>query len=262
MGCFEPDVPNAANVGGDYTQLLSQYAGSMPTIFGTEAQWKPQFIRANAEGLSQATPSWLNLFGTAAGAASGAITGANTAYRGANVGDVGALGAGAAEAVRGVNPAGTALLDRLTSTATAGLAAGGQLLPGDVNRISQSVRGDWANRGLATSGGAQLEEAMQLYGAGEGARQSREALASNVAAAQNQQVTQPALALATGQSTAPEMGANMAGQVANWTTGAGPTLMPTSATYDLLNTAYNARAAAQIAGANNQAAIAGSALSY
>lgn len=61
------------------------------------------------------------------------------------------------------------------------LALGNQLDPNDAYRISQSVRANYANRGLGRSNQADLSQALSLYGSGENLRAQRQGYAGNTA---------------------------------------------------------------------------------
>lgn len=258
---INPGTPDAKNVGGQYLHLLDQYVRGLPRVENAEATYKPQFIDTTLAGVEQAQPDWLNLYGTATGTAGNIIGGANTATRWANVGDVASQGGAAADAVRGINPGASALTDELTQTASSQLAAGTQLAPADANRITQSVRSDWSNRGLGTSAPAQLDEAVQLAAGGQNVLVQRESAAAGAVSA-NDWITNPSLALTTGTSAAPVAGAALEGGASALATGAGPTLVSPAQNYDLLNTTYNATAASQLARANNTAGIEGGLMSY
>ncbi len=263
MGCFDitPGTPKPSTVSNEYLNLVGGFEKGMPTLANTEKTYKPGFIDTALGGINQSLNSPNGLLSTYLNLVPG-MTGANTTARTADVNDVGALGAQAASAIRGVNPQGTGLLDTLNEQANLGLGAGSQLLPGEVSRISSGVRGDWASRGLGTSAPAQLDEAMQLYGAGDTARQSRQNFALGVNDANLRGVTAPALSLVTGQNPTTGAATDFLNAASTLAGAAGPSLIPGSQNYDIFNTAYNARAAADIASANNRAAVMGGAMSY
>jgi len=253
--------PGAGRVGGQYYNLLRQYTRGVPLTLDTEQEYKPQFVDEALGNVESATPDWLNLYGTSTGTAGDIIGGANSLSRWYNIGDVAGGGGAAADAVRSINPEVSALTDALTQTASSQLAAGTRLDPADVNRITQSVRSDWSNRGLGTSPPAELDEAVQQATAGQNVLAQREGLASQAISA-NDWITNPALALTTGTSSAPAAGMQLQNEAAAFTQGAGPTLIDPSSNYDIFNTTYNANAAGKIAAANNYAQVAGGALSY
>jgi len=250
-----PQTPSPGKVGSDYLSLVTGFARGEPTLLSTEQQFKPGFIDTALAGVKRGTPDWLSLFGTDTGSALGTQLGANTGARAGQVADIGNLGGAAAAAVRGVNPTGSALADQLAGVSSKELAAGTQLDPASVSRITQGVRGDWAARGLGQSAPAQLDEAVNLATAGQNVLAQREAGAQQAAAVEQGAITNPALSVLETQSNAPALGQSLLAQTAGLTEGAGPTLINPQSNYDIFNTAYNARAAANIAGANNQAAL-------
>src|SRR5690348_13880521 len=114
-----PDVPNPSNVGADYLSLIGGFAKGLPTVYGAEAQYKPLFTKLGLQSTNQSLfgsgnmPGLLKDFGSTVNSLGQTTASANTLARGANVGDVGALGAAAAGAVRSVNPGQSALIDQL-----------------------------------------------------------------------------------------------------------------------------------------------------
>ena len=78
---------------------------------------------------------------------------------------------------RQANPEVAALQDQISGDASQQLALGDQIDPNTGYRITQGVRGDWANRGLGGSLPAGLAESLQLYGGGQQLRQQRQGYA-------------------------------------------------------------------------------------
>ena len=255
-----PATPNPSAVGGDYAQLLAGYQAQVPGLYMQQVQFDPKYTNLALSNTAQSvfgsglTPGLTKDFGGTTQGAGSVLAGANSFSRGANVGDVSALGPAAANAVAGINPQQSALIQQLGQTAGTQLDAGTQLLPSDVNRITQGVRGDWASRGLGASAPSQLDEALQLEGSGQQLLAQREAAAGQAANAE-QLITGPALGLLTGQSQAPMFGQSLLGAGMGLGERAGANLTSPAQSYDIFNTAYNARAAANIAAANNAAAL-------
>ena len=259
-GSTTPEVPNAGNVGADYYNLVKGYTAGVPLLLNAERTYKPGFVDTALGSTDQTLfgsdkePGLIADYTRILEPLSAAEREQNAITRAANVSDMGYLGNAAAKAVGSVNPDQTRLLDTMTETAQEGMNAGTRLLPKDVDTITRSVRSDWASRGLGTSTPAALDEALQLYGGGEQALARRQAAASEAAQA-DQMITLPALNLVTGQSDVPGQGQSWVTTGAGMGQQAGATVVPASQSYDTFNTAYNARAAANIAGANNQAAL-------
>lgn len=265
--CLQPDTPNIGAVGRDYMGLINDFAKGLPTQLTAQQTYQPGFIDTTLSGVNQTafgsgtTPGLVTDYSGLINPLSSATSSANTLARSAGINDVSNLGAAAAGAVGAVNPGQAALTTQLENTAATNLAAGATPLPSDVTRITQQVRGDWANRGLGDSAPAQLDEALQLYGSGQQALAGREAAAGSAIQA-GQNITLPALSLATQQSSIPGQAQSFLGGASSLAGNAGPTLIPTSTAYDALSTTYNAQAAANITGANNLASVIGGALSY
>jgi hypothetical protein len=242
-----PQPANPKSVGRDFASLLQAYTNAQPSIYGSEQTYKPQYAALDVNTIGAALPAIAQWFSSA-----------NSGARTANVGDVNALGPGAAAGVSGVynaaNPDSAALLKKLTESATSGLQAGSQLAPQDVYNATQPVQADYAQRGLFNSDAARLAQALGLATQGQGLLNQRQQFAQQTYgqnAAVNQFQTPLSLGLTQGESQAPGLATAVAG-------GAGPTIISPASTYDMFNTAYNARTASNIAGANNAAASANS----
>lgn len=222
-GSGDVNAPNRRQIGQQYRGLFNTFLGSAGPLLNTEAQYKPQFTEQNLGNLdltlngADGVPGLISL-----------LTGAQSAGRSANQQDFNTL-----------NPQAAALMGQLNDQASSGLAAGGQLAPNDIYRITQGVRGDWANRGLGASSPAQFDEALNLATAGEGLRQSRQGFAQGVAGLNQNQFNSfdnqllPASALAFSQ-------------------GAGPTLFDTGQAGSLLQSVFGeGNANARSTSANN-----------
>jgi hypothetical protein len=185
---------------------------------------------------------------------------ANRAARGANVEDLETLGPAGLDALFALNPAQGDLMRSLTRTASDQLALGTTLDPGTASRITQGVRGDWANRGLGTTQPAQLAEALQLYAGGQNLLAQREDLAGRVGAMQNQFYTQPLMEMLGFGSSAPGAGQTMTATGAALA-GSQPTgTMSMNDVESLFNMLYNAGVSKSIASQNTTASIIGSLL--
>lgn len=137
-------------------------------------------------------------------------------------------------------------MDLLTKSASEQLGAGASLDPSLKAVTEQSIRGGQAARGLGYGPSDVLEESRSLTSLGDQLRQERQGFGMNVAGA-NAAYNMPLMSMLSGQSAAP----GAAGSEAKTS---GPTLFPTTQSYDMFNTLYNAQSASNIAGANNMAA--------
>jgi hypothetical protein len=217
-----PNTPRPGKVGQDYLGLINAYAKGAPTVFNTEEQFKPAYNALNLSELSKSIP---------------ALTG----FLSDNTGK-------ASDIVRNLNPGQANLMDSLTTSANDQLNAGASLDPQLERLFQQSTRGAQAARGMGFGPSDAFKESLGMTEFGNDLRTQREQFATNVAGANSQYETQPALNLLT-QLPAEGMALNQA---------SGPSIIPSNQSYDAFNTAYNARAAANIAGANNSAAAANS----
>lgn len=254
--------PGPSDMAKNYPAMLAALVGGLPELAGAEATYKPEFVSSALNALGQTTPDWLSQITGSAPELSGLETSTNAAAAGGQVDILGLLGPSAAAAVREVNPTGTNLADQSAATAQAQLAAGTQLAPEDANRITSATRSDWSARGLGSSPAAMLAEAVNTATAGQNLLATRESAANSAAQLENQLITAPAAAITQGQSNVPGMASNLVNTAAAFSSNAGPTVIPQSQAYDVFNTDYNAMANAQIAKANNQAAMMGSMMSY
>lgn len=258
-GKYTPEVPHVGGVARQYRQLLNAYAQGMPTVYNTEATYKPQFTALDLSNLQSvlqgvgASPGLLEQFGGATRSAGATTAAANTASRTANVADFTRLGPEALTALKTANPQLSGLMDLLTKQAGEGLSAGATLDPSLATVAQQTIRGGQAARGLGYGPADVLQESRALTSMGDQLRQERQGFAQSVAGL-NQAYQTPVLNLLTGESSAPATGASLLGAGQGVNQSAGPTLINPQQQYDMLNTPYNAQAAANIAGANNLAA--------
>ena len=264
MNALVPSVnaPSPGGVGSQYDQLLQQLIGSAPQQVSAQSTYQPQFTTEQLQNLAlelgggNGTPGYLSIYGNqVVPTITSATTAANTVTRGANVSDLTAMAPAAVSGVEAANPAATKLSNELTSTATGQLDLGAQLDPTTLNQITQSVRSNWASRGLGTSDPAQLDEAVQLYTGGQNLLQQRENEAGQVATMDASLYTDPALSWIGATSGAPQMGQTMTATGQAVGANAGPTLYPTSDLESLMNLVYNAQASANIGQANAQTGI-------
>lgn len=222
----EPADPNA--VGADFTSLLNAYIRSQPDLLKAEQTYKPQYLQSSIANLQTGAGAAQDLFRQG---------------RQANITDLSTLGPGAAAAVRATNPESAALLSALTGQAQAGLAAGTRLSPDETRNVIDPIASRYANAGFAPGAMQGLEEGLNLFEGGQNLQQRRQNFAGQTSDRYNRFGDQ-AFSLATGGTEAPAFG-----QVIS--SGAGASIVNPSSTYDIFNTAYNARSAANIASANN-----------
>lgn len=265
FGTTDVHPPDAGAVAGQAGNLVRTEAALQPLAFQTQQQYQPQYTGLTLDSIMRAAygqngqPGLAGIFSGIMPQLSQGVNAANSYSRAGQIGDVGALGPAAGQAVRGINPGQTQTLDALRDSALSGLAAGSQVGPEDAYRITSGVRNDWASRGLGASSPAQLDEALKLFGGGQQLLGQRQQFGAQEAGLENSLVTSPALGFLTGQSISPALGTSLLGQAGAIAGPSGPSLTHPS---DALGAAYNAIAASQMGTANNQAALIGGALSY
>lgn len=168
--------------------ILRGYQSTAPGVLQLNQEQQPQYLNLGESNLNQILFGGQNGGGLLSqlGRLAPALQGLTQSGSTSAIANLGSNIPALRDLYQNANPELMGLLNNLTRTASEGLAAGNTLAPNDVYNITQSVRGDWANRGLAPSGGAQLDEAVRLATAGEGLRQSRQNYATNVAGVVNQ----------------------------------------------------------------------------
>jgi hypothetical protein len=242
-GTPTPAAPSKGKTAKEFNALLQTYLNAQPQIFGAQNTYQPQYTGLDISQLSEYLPQLTELLsGANAGAASGATS---------TVNDLGSSAAGGwGNVYNSLNPNTGQLLDSLTSTANTQLAEGSRLDPATLSSITNNVRSDWSSRGLGASMPAAFNEALSEATGGQTLLNQRESNASTVAG-QNQSVNQsllgPTTATLLQNSAAPTLTTGLV-------TGAGPSIVSPTQSSDFLNTGFNAVAASNIAGANNQAA--------
>jgi hypothetical protein len=145
----------------------------------------------------------------------------------------GSLLPGGVGSVKSAVPGGANLLDQLTQSAGEQLGAGANLDPALLRITQQAQRGAEAARGMGHGPSDVVNESAAITGMGNQLQQQRQGFASGVAGLDFASLLNPAMQLTQGASAG---GVNPA------------------SIYDIFNTSYNARAASNIAGANNAAA--------
>jgi hypothetical protein len=202
----------------------------------------------------------LDLLGTISQRLSQQGATANSAQRGADIGDLEKLGGRAVSAIQGANPQQQALVGQLNQQATEGLAAGSSLTASQNRQAQQSARSASAARGLGYGQNDVTGEVLASLGLGNQLQQQRQNFGAQVAGI-NQATTGDPLMAITGRSS------GVGGQAQNFFGGqqqhqAASAFDPNNPyAADLNNTNYNAQAAANIATANNNAALAGAGMS-
>lgn len=260
-------APADRQLQSEMEQTIRAQLNTAPDIYAARQQYDPLYADLAVQNYRRALlgngsqPGLLSLYGDVAPTLNQFSADASRYQRQADVADVEALAGRTTTALRNADPTAAAIEDQLAKQAQAELASGASLDPALANQVSQSVRAAQAARGFGMGTVDANVEGLFAGREAEQLRRQRQAFASSVAAQRRQTNGDPFLAILgrpaqsmqlTGQSLA-------LGQTAQ---GTGPTFDPYNQyAQDLYNTNYNARAAAKIATANNEAAITGAAIS-
>lgn len=185
---------------------------------------------------------------------------ATRAQREADVADVGDLGAQAVDAFRSANPEQKALMDAINADVLGELNMGYDLSPEQSRLVQESVRGGQADRGMGFGPADVYEEALRTseYGVSQKQRRLQNAMQT---ASLNQVTTADPFQLVTGRASgAGGMGlANMA--LGNNAQGAQYYDPFSAASQEIWGFNANSQQAANIAKANNNAALVSSGIS-
>ncbi len=232
-----------------------------PDTYAAKAQFDPLYSDLNIATLRRALlgngtdPGLLQTYRDVEPQLTEFASQAASGQRERDVADVERLGGRATSALRSADPAAAALEDELAKQAMSQLSSGASLDPQMRDQVSQEVRSAQAARGFGFGGSDADVEGLFLGREANAMRQQRQDFASNVAARRRATTGDPFMAILGRPSSVPGMTGSVMGQAAGTTSGA-PSFDPFSAYgADLYNTNYNAKAAAKIAQANNNAAI-------
>lgn len=179
----QPSAPTYQGVTSN--TLAGQYAEA-PDLYQNQATYSPMYAALGAGNVNTALTSPAGILNSI------------SAGRTGDVGDLTKYGPGAANAVLNANPAQAQMLAQLNGSAAAGVAAGSTLTPDQQRMLQQQSRGNYASRGMTGSGASIADELMRQYQYGQGLQTQRQQFAGNVAGANNNYVTNPAMSLAMG----------------------------------------------------------------
>lgn len=137
-----------------------------------EAKYQPIYQQQALDMAKAAVPQVLDIYNSAQPGLAKAAATNNTAQRTADIADLNALGPTVMAAQRNANPGAAGLVDKLTSQAQEGLAAGQQLTPEQRRTIAQSS--SFNDRGLGGSPTAAIDEIVRGQMAGQGLQGMRQ----------------------------------------------------------------------------------------
>lgn len=266
---FSPSPPPPRNLAQEGRETAAVQRELAPQQYADTATYSPLYTDLQVSNVRGALlgrngqPGLVQTLAEVAPQLQATTTATTTAQREADIRDLELNGGRAVAAVRGADPRQEALVSRLNETATAGLDAGSSLTPAQAAEIAQRVRGSQASRGVGFGSPDAITEAFAQGERGLALERDRRTFASGVVGINAATGADPALTLLGRPSSATGGASSLLGQggAAVGANGA-PDFNPfTSYASDLFNTNYNAEAASNIAGANNDAAVYGGLMS-
>lgn len=191
-------------------------------------------------------------------------TDANTALRGADIGDVLNLGPEALAAMRAYNPQQTALLDAYNQQAQQGLQLGSQMDPATQNQLRNAVFGESGSRGWGFDPASLAAYAGSTGRAGEELRQTRLGNATTAMSLNQSLMGDPFLQILGRSSGVSNPALALGGQGQNAAGNLGPQLYNPESPYagNLYNSNSQTAAANRAANASMWGNIIGAAGSY
>jgi hypothetical protein len=228
------DAPATPNYGGITSDTLRAEIEQAPALWAASEEYQPKYTalagREYNAFLNQITPNYV---GTILPQMSAGAAATNTAARTANIGDIGALGPGAAAALRAYNPASAGLLDTLNTQAAEGLAAGTGMTADQQRMLNSSVRGAQGARGTGYGPAASYAEVLANSGFGQDLLSQRQNFAGQTMTANNAFYGDPASWMWGGGNEAFGSLGTLGSQAGQGVQGAGPSLFNPNAANDL-----------------------------
>jgi hypothetical protein len=263
-GDFSPSAPPPRNLAQEGKDTLQAQIDLAPQQYASESQYRPLYAQLGTDTLKAQLPQIVSALQQNQPGISDLFNQANLSQRTADVSSVEQLGPRAIAAIRASNPQQTALLDQLNQQATSGLSAGMGLTPEEARYVSEDAASAGAAAGLGHGPSDVYRSTLALDASRRGVQQQRQQFGTQIAGVNQATTADPFMAILGRSSQAPGAGLGLLGQTQAAGASAGPQQFNPFTSYgsDLFNTNYNADAASRIAGSNNAAALAGSALSY
>jgi hypothetical protein len=238
-----------------------------PDIYAARQQYDPLYAGLNTQTLRTALlgkgqdQGLLGLYEQVQPRITQYLAEAQRGQRERDITDVEQLGPRTAAALRGADPTAMVLEDQLAKQATEGLNAGAGLDASLLAQVQQNARAAQAARGFGMGGPDISLETLMGAREAEAMRRQRQAFAMDVVARRRATTGDPFMAILGRPSATAATAGGLVGQAGGLASGA-PTFDPfTAYASDVFNTNYNAKAAANIANANNQNALMGAGIS-
>ncbi len=269
--CFQPDTPPPRNYGQETAETLAAQVRLAPDQAAAYSANRPTYTAADLRALNESllgTGGQRGLLDTYRQDIAPGMAAAQNAAQAQQVQGAQDIltkyGPSYLSAMQGINPQQTALRNQLYGQAAQDLAGGG-VSPFEARAYQQAVRAGQSDRGLGYGTADAAGEAAYMAQMQNQRRRENQGFAQRVIGMDQQLYGDPFQALIGRPSGATAMGQQFLGQgqqqgaQSAWTRGL---FDPTNAyASDVFNTNYNAQAAANIAGANNQASVVGAGLS-
>lgn len=261
-----PDVPPPRDPSKELRRTAQAYLRTAPQFYNLEAQYGPLYGQLNLQELQQQQQGYID----AQGQYHPGTQALQSQQRGADVGDVMRYGPAATLAILQANPYLAAALNQmggrlqdspvlstLNQQALGGLQSGGRLSPQEQRDIQQQSRAAFSARGQALGDPAIASEILNRDAAVRQRAAAAQQFATGVEGlnqAQGQNIQRSA-GIFSGTLSDPFQ-AILGRPSNNQVMPVNQLFNPTNPYFsDIYNTNYNAQAAANIAGANNQAAL-------
>jgi hypothetical protein len=267
FGMFEPDAPEVPSYQQQLQTALGAQQGIMPQLYAAEAYWQPKWDELSQQRMNrylgtEGQPGMLDTYAQVGSRMGQIESDVASAQRARDIGDVGALSPQAYAAMRGFNPQQTELMDALNAQARQQLQLGGAMSPDQQRMFQNSVMGQRSAAGWGYNPGDMAEAVRQATGYSDQLQQSRMRQAQ-LQAGQNQAIYgDPFMQILgrQGQAFSSIPGTTVMGQQAQQNTGPSLFQPESQMGFDIWNTGYQGELGANIAGANNNAALFGALL--
>lgn len=190
--CFGSSVPPPEGYGQATQATLNAQLKEAPQEYAAEATYQPLLSNLTSNDTLAAMNNMLNGSNGQQGLVADSSA-ANTAARGANVGDITNLGPQAVGAINAANPAMAGLLGQLNQSASAGLSAGSSLTPDQQRAMQQQSRSAFAARGTGGDNGSIADELLRQFNLGQQLLTQRQQFGQSMVGTNMQSQTDPML---------------------------------------------------------------------
>lgn len=266
MGWLQPDTPADRNYGTETRDTLQAQIDLAPQQLAATKATQPGYDALNLQSLNNqlfgtgGQQGYMSIYEQMAPRLAALDQQSINSQRASDIGAVEQLGGRATQAMLDANPYNRSLLSKLNSYASSGMDDPYSLTAEQQRQVQQASRAAMAARGMGGTNSAVADEVLRQYQASGAEAQRKFGNAASMVQLNQGVVGDPFQQILGRNSgaTAQAMAATGAGQNTAGGIGSATSSMfdPTNAyASDVFNTNYNAQAAANIAGANNRAAM-------